>query len=95
MSNVQHIDDMVIAQRKLLWPLSPAERARRLAEIRADYEYEAQLSDVAQAMSEEEAAEDALGGMIGAAVVVIAELAVIVAAIGAAIFWSGIWSGSI
>lgn len=54
MTVAQQIEDLVIAQRKLLWPLPPAERAHRVAEIRADYEYENQLSLVADAMSEEE-----------------------------------------
>lgn len=95
MSNVQHINDMIVAQRKLLWPLSPAERAHRIAEIRADYEYENELSAVADAVTEEDAeaeAEDARGGMI---VVVIVEAVVAIAAIAAAILWSGIGSGAI
>lgn len=95
MSNVKHINDMIIAQRKLLWPLSPVERAHKIAEIRADYEYEAQLSAVAEAMSDEEAeaeAQDARGAMI---VIVIAEATVVIAAVTAAVLWSGIWSSAI
>lgn len=46
----QHLDDLIAAQRKLLWPLSSQERERRLNEVRADYVYEQQLDAVASAM---------------------------------------------
>ena len=50
----QHLDDIISAQRKLLWMFSPEERERRLAEVRADYVYEQQLEDVATQMETSE-----------------------------------------
>ena len=46
----QHLDDLIAAQRKLLWPLSSQERERRLNEVRADYVYEQELEAVAGAI---------------------------------------------
>lgn len=50
---VQHLDDLIRAQRKLLWILAPGEREQRLHEVRADYLYEDQLASVAGEMAAE------------------------------------------
>lgn len=46
----QHLADLLAAQWHLLWPLAPAERIRRIDEIRADLEYEGQLRLVSEQM---------------------------------------------
>lgn len=45
-----HLDDLISAQRKLLWMLPEAEREQKLGEVRADYVYEQQLDGVAGEM---------------------------------------------
>ena len=47
----QQLADILLAQWQLLWPLPPAERIKRIDEVRADYEYEEQLRCVSEAMS--------------------------------------------
>jgi hypothetical protein len=48
----QQLADVLLAHWQLLWPLAPAERIKRIDEIRADYEYEQQLYFVQQEMAE-------------------------------------------
>lgn len=95
MTAAQHLNDLIESQRRLMWALPPAERAHRLAEVRADYEYENELEAVAEAMAEEEIAEEVEGARGGMFVVVITEFAVICAVVAVAIFWSGIGTGAI
>ena len=47
----QQLADILLAQWQLLWPLPPAERIKRIDEIRADYEFEEQLRCVSEEMS--------------------------------------------
>jgi len=47
----QQLADVLLAQWQLLWPLPPAERIKRIDEIRKDYEYEEQLRCVEREMS--------------------------------------------
>ena len=49
--NSQQIADILLAQWQLLWPLPPAERIKRIDEVRKDYLFEQQLSDVAREMA--------------------------------------------
>jgi hypothetical protein len=46
----QQLADILLAQWQLLWPLPPAERIKRIDEIRADYEFEEQLHAVKDEM---------------------------------------------
>jgi hypothetical protein len=46
----QQLADILLAQWQLLWPLPPAERIKKIDELRADYEYEAQLNMVRECM---------------------------------------------
>lgn len=46
----QHLADLLAAQFLLLWALGPTERVRRINQIAADYEYEAQLRLVSECM---------------------------------------------
>lgn len=46
----QHLAEILAAQFLLLWRLDPTERIRRIAAIRADYEYEDQLRLVSEQM---------------------------------------------
>ena len=39
----QQLADILLAQWQLLWPLPPAERIKRIDEIRQDYEFHVQL----------------------------------------------------
>jgi hypothetical protein len=47
----QQLADILLAQWQLLWPLPPAERIKRIDEVRRDYEFEQQLRDVAKEMT--------------------------------------------
>ncbi len=47
----QQLADILLAQWQLLWPLPPAERIKRIEEIRLDYEYSEQMYGVEQEMS--------------------------------------------
>lgn len=47
----QQLADILLAHWQLLWPLPPAERIKRIDEIRADYEFEEQLKCVEREMS--------------------------------------------
>lgn len=47
----QQLADILLAQWQLLWPLPPAERIKRIDEIRLDYEFEEQLRSVADEMA--------------------------------------------
>jgi hypothetical protein len=47
----QQLADILLAQWQLLWPLPPAERIKRIDEIRADYEFEDQLRLVSEEMA--------------------------------------------
>lgn len=47
----QQFADVLLAHWQLLWPLSPAERIKRIAEIEADMNFEEQLSAVAKEMA--------------------------------------------
>jgi hypothetical protein len=42
----QQLADILLAQWQLLWPLPPAERLKRIDEIRKDYEFHEQLHAV-------------------------------------------------
>ena len=42
----QQLADLLLAQWRLLWPLSPAERMERIEEIAKDYEYEEVMAAV-------------------------------------------------
>lgn len=46
----QQLADILLAQWQLLWPLPPAERIKRIDEVRQDYEFEEQLGAVAREM---------------------------------------------
>lgn len=46
----QQLADILLAQWQLLWPLPPAERIKRIDEVRADYEFEEQLRAVSEEM---------------------------------------------
>jgi len=46
----QQLADILLAQWQLLWPLPPAERIRKIDEIRLDYEFEEQLHAVKDEM---------------------------------------------
>jgi hypothetical protein len=46
----QQFADVLLAHWQLLWPLAPAERIKRIDEIRADYEFEEQLRCVNEEM---------------------------------------------
>lgn len=46
----QQLADILLAHWQLLWPLPPAERIKKIDEIRADYEFEEQLRAVEQEM---------------------------------------------
>jgi hypothetical protein len=46
----QQLADILLAQWQLLWPLPPAERIKRIDEIRQDYEFEEQLHAVTREM---------------------------------------------
>jgi len=48
----QQFADVLLAQWQLLWPLSPAERIKRIDEVRQDYEFENVLQRVEMEMSE-------------------------------------------
>ncbi len=47
----QQLADILLAQWQLLWPLPPAERIKRIDEIRLDYEFEEQVHAVDREMS--------------------------------------------
>jgi hypothetical protein len=42
----QQLADILLSQWQLLWPLPPAERIKRIDEIRQDYEFQEQLHAV-------------------------------------------------
>jgi hypothetical protein len=42
----QQLADILLHQWQLLWPLPPAERIKRIDEIRRDYEFQEQLHAV-------------------------------------------------
>jgi hypothetical protein len=46
----QQLADILLAQWQLLWPLPPAERIKKIDELRADYEFEEQLNMVREFM---------------------------------------------
>jgi hypothetical protein len=46
----QQLADILLAQWQLLWPLPPAERMKKIDELRADYEFEEQLNMVREAI---------------------------------------------
>jgi hypothetical protein len=46
----QQLADILLAQWQLLWPLPPAERIKKIDELRADYEFEEQLNVVRECM---------------------------------------------
>lgn len=46
----QQFADVLLAQWQSLWPMPPAERVKRIDQIRADYEFEEQLRCVEQEM---------------------------------------------
>lgn len=46
----QQLADVLLAHWQLLWPLPPAERIKKIDEIRADYEFEEKLQGVAREM---------------------------------------------
>ena len=48
----QQFADVLLHHWQNLWPLPPAERMKRIDEIRQDYEYEHLLNDVATAVQE-------------------------------------------
>lgn len=48
----QQLADILLAQWQLLWPLSPADRMKRIDEVRADYDFEEQLNAVEMEMAE-------------------------------------------
>lgn len=50
----QQVADQLLAQWQLLWPLPAAERIKRIDEIRADMEFEEQLSAVSVEMANPE-----------------------------------------
>jgi len=50
----QQVADQLLAQWQLLWPLPAAERIKRIDEIRADLEFEEQLSAVSVEMANPE-----------------------------------------
>lgn len=50
----QQLADQLLAQWQLLWPLPAAERIKRIDEIRADMEFEEQLSAVSVEMANPE-----------------------------------------
>jgi hypothetical protein len=50
----QQVADQLLAQWQLLWPLPAAERIKRIDEIRADIEFEEQLSAVSVEMANPE-----------------------------------------
>lgn len=80
----REIDDMLFAQRRLMWALPPAQREHQLTEVRADYEYESQLEAVAaeMALKPDDDSGDATGAM---ALVVLVDLFVLLA-IGTVLF---------
>lgn len=80
----REIDDMLLAQRRLMWALPPAQRERRLIEVRADYEYEGQLEAVAAEMALKPD-DDSGDATVAAAIAVIVDLFVLVA-IGTVLF---------
>lgn len=47
----QQLADILLAQWQLLWPLPPAERIKRIDEVRADYEFEIALRLVSEEMA--------------------------------------------
>jgi hypothetical protein len=47
----QHLADLLAAHWHLMWPLDPAERIRRINEVRADLEYELELRLVFEHMA--------------------------------------------
>lgn len=47
----QQLADILLAQWQLLWPLSPAERIKRIEQIEADYLQEETLKRVAEEMA--------------------------------------------
>ena len=47
----QQLADILLAQWQLLWPLPPAERIKRIDEIRRAYEYQEQLRCVEREMA--------------------------------------------
>lgn len=49
--NNQHLIDLLYAQWRLLWPLSPSERLERIELTRLDMEFELQMSAVELEMS--------------------------------------------
>lgn len=50
----QQLADVLLHHWQNLWPLPPAERIKRIDEIKQDYEYEQVLDDVAAAVQEPE-----------------------------------------
>jgi hypothetical protein len=48
----QQLADILLAQWQLLWPLPPAERIKRIEEIRLDYEYSEQMYCVEKEMAD-------------------------------------------
>jgi hypothetical protein len=46
----QQLADILLAQWQLLWPLPPAERIKRIDEVRQDYEFQEQLNAVQHEM---------------------------------------------
>ena len=50
----QQLADVLLSHWQNLWPLPPAERIKRIDEIKQDYEYEHLLDDVAAAVQEPE-----------------------------------------
>ena len=46
----QQLADILLAQWQLLWPLPPAERIKKIDQIRQDYEFEEQLKAVTHEM---------------------------------------------
>lgn len=47
----QELANVLLRHWQLLWPLPAAERMKRIDEIAKDYQFEAQLSEVAKEMS--------------------------------------------
>ncbi len=52
--NSQQRADVLLSHWQNLWPLPPAERIKRIDEIRQDYEYEHMLGEISAAMQEPE-----------------------------------------
>jgi hypothetical protein len=54
----QQLADVLLHHWQNLWPLPPAERIKRIDEIRLDHEYERLLDDIALAVQEPEPAPE-------------------------------------